>query len=105
MTELAKLYQKYRGKNFEILGVCLESDRAAADALLKQNQIPWRQIFEEGGLESRLSNEFGIITTPTMFLVDVQGKVTSRKLRKASEVEAALERAPVAGRAAGGVNR
>jgi peroxiredoxin len=90
--ELAKLYQKYRSKGFEILGVSLDADRAAAEAFLKQNQITWAQIFEEGGLESRLANEFGIITTPTMFLVDGQGKVVSRKVRKASEVEKYLDR-------------
>jgi hypothetical protein len=56
-------------------------------------------------MDSRLSNEFGIITTPTMFLVDPTGKVTSRKLRKASEVETSIERAPVAGRSANGLNR
>jgi peroxiredoxin len=105
LAELAKVYQRQKAKGLEILGVCLDADKAAAQEFLKENQITWPQILEEGGMDSRLSNEFGIITTPTMFLVDPTGKVTSRKLRKASEVETSIERAPVAGRSANGLNR
>ena len=41
---------------------------------------------------SRLATEYGIISLPTMFLVDGQGKVVNRSLRTASEVERQLEK-------------
>ena len=43
-----------------------------------------------GGL--LLAVEYGILSTPTLFLVDPQGKVVSRKLRKAAEADKALEK-------------
>ena len=39
-------------------------------------------------MESRLAIEYGIISLPTMFLVDGQGKVVNRNLRTAAEVDA-----------------
>jgi hypothetical protein len=36
--------------------------------------------------------EYGIISLPTMFLVDAQGKVVNRNLRNSSEVERQVEK-------------
>ena len=45
------------------------------DAYLKEHPLPWPQIFEKGGLDSRPANELGILTVPTMILIDGNGKV------------------------------
>ena len=50
-------------------------------------------------MDSRLAIDYGIISLPTMFLVDAQGKVVSRNLRIA-ELEKQLEKL-LAGKAAG----
>ena len=54
--------------------------------------MAWPQIFEPGGIDSRLATEYGIISLPTMFLIDGQGKVVNRNLRTASEVERQLDK-------------
>jgi thiol-disulfide isomerase/thioredoxin len=93
MPELLKLYQKYHGKDFEIIGVDLDNERADLDAFLKENPLPWPQIFEPGGIEkSRFATEYGIIALPTMVLVDAQGKVVNRNIRSAAELERQLEK-------------
>ena len=61
------------------------------DAFLKQHKLAWPQIFEAGGMDSRLAIDYGIISLPTMFLVDAQGKVLNRNLRVA-ELEKQLEK-------------
>ncbi len=93
LPELLKLYQKYRGKDFEIIGVDLDNERTDLDAFLKENPLPWPQIFEPGGIEkSRFATEYGIIALPTMVLVDAQGKVVNRNIRSAAELERQLEK-------------
>jgi thiol-disulfide isomerase/thioredoxin len=93
LPELLKVYQKFKGKGFEILGVNLDAERAELDAFLKDNPLPWPQIFEPGGIEkSRFAAEYGIIALPTMVLVDAQGKVVNRSIRTAAELERQLEK-------------
>jgi hypothetical protein len=59
---------------------------------MKSNRLPWPQLYEQGGLDSRLANELGILTLPTMLLVDKQGKVINRNLH-VTELERELKAA------------
>ena len=48
---------------------------------------------QPGGIErNRFASDFGIIALPTMILVDGQGKVITRSLRSAAELERQLEK-------------
>lgn len=92
MPELVKVYQKYHDKGLEIVGINLDNERGEVDAFLAAHQAPWAQIFEGGGMESRLAIEYGIISVPTMFLVDADGKVVSRSLRNSADLDRQLEK-------------
>jgi thiol-disulfide isomerase/thioredoxin len=93
MPELAKLATKYKAKGFEVIAVNLDNEKADIDGFLQANPLPFPEIFEPGGMENRLATEFGIISLPTMFLVDADGKVTNRSLRSAAELEVILDKA------------
>ena len=106
MPEIAKLQAKYKSKGFEVITVDLDNDKASLDAYLQANPINLPILFEAGGMESRLAVDYGIISLPTMILVDPDGKVTNRSLRSASELEILLDKA-LAGKVAslpGGAN-
>ena len=92
LPDLAKLYAKHHSKGFEVVAISLDNDKEELDNFLKSISLPWPEVFEPGGLESRLAAEFGIISLPTMFLVDPDGKVSNRTLRTASEVEIQLDK-------------
>jgi len=92
LPELVKVYQKYHDKGLEVVGINLDNERAQVDAFLKEHQATWPQIFEGGGMESRLAIEYGIISVPTMFLVDADGKVVSRSLRNSADLDRQLEK-------------
>ncbi len=77
LPQLIELYRQHRAAGFEVLGVNLDSPGAPVQQYLQEHKVPWPHIAEEGGLESRPAQEFGIITLPTMFLVDKQGNVVS----------------------------
>lgn len=91
LPELQKVYQRYKAKGFEIVGVNLDDDEAELKAFLDQNPLPWPQLFEPGGMDSPAANAFGIISLPTMILVDAEGKVLNRNIRTASELDRFLE--------------
>ena len=71
----------------------LDADRADLDGFLKETPLPWPQIFEPGGIEkNRFATEFGIISLPTMVLIDPQGKVVNRNIRTAAELRRQLDK-------------
>lgn len=90
MATLKELWGKY-GRAFTIIGVSLDNDAKELTAYLDENPLPWPQIFEEGGMDSPPANALGIITVPTMILVDQQGKVVDRNI-SASNLESALKK-------------
>lgn len=79
LPQIRALYQQQQGAGFEIIGVNLDTGNAGVDAYLNEHQIKtWPQIHEPGGLESAPAVSLGIISLPTMILVDREGKVVSR---------------------------
>ncbi|MEZ6057233.1 MAG: thioredoxin-like domain-containing protein [Planctomycetaceae bacterium] len=80
LPQLIELYSTYRREGFEVLGVNVDTEGAPVQQYLQQYKMPWPNIAEEGGLESRPAQEFGIITMPTMFLVGQDGRVLSTAL-------------------------
>lgn len=77
LPQIQELYQTYQRNGFEVVGVNLDSPGADITGYIKNYRVSWPQIYEEGGLESRPALEFGIISLPTMFLIDKSGKVVS----------------------------
>lgn len=84
VPQLRALYQDNKAKGFEIVGVSLDMDKDTASQFVQKNKMIWPQIYQPsgpnqvGGLNSPLATKFGIISLPTMFLVNKDGKVVSR---------------------------
>lgn len=78
LPQILELYSKYHSQGFDVLGINLDATPDLAEAYIKQHKVPWAHIHEEGGLESAPARDFGVISLPTMFLVDKSGKVVNR---------------------------
>ncbi len=83
MAALKELATRYSKSGFDIIGVNLDNSLEQMKTYLAQNRLPWPQIHEEGGLDSRPATEMGILTLPTMILVDRDGKVVDRNIHVA----------------------
>ncbi len=90
MAALKELYKKY-GRSLAVIGVNLDNDVEDLKAYLAENPLPWKQIFEPGGLDGRPANALGILTVPTMILVDQQGRVINRNVSTV-ELESELKK-------------
>ncbi len=80
LDKIKELFAKYGKDGFLPVGVCLDTNKTDADQFLASKRLPWPQIYEPGSLDGRLANEMGILTLPTMLLVDKQGRVVNRSI-------------------------
>lgn len=89
MKVLKNMQAKYGKRGFSIIGISLDSERQSLVNYVRANRVPWQQLYEEGGLDSRLANHFGISTLPAMLLIDKSGKVARRSIH-AGELDETL---------------
>ncbi len=80
IAQIRELAAKYGPKKFAVVGIALDSDKPQLEKFLKSKPIAWPQIHEAGGLDGRLAEELGILTLPTMILLDAEGKVVDRSV-------------------------
>jgi len=96
---LKKLYDKYKSKGFEIIGISNELANSTRDQ--KKQDIAWRKAIKEDGLMwpqilydpaiFDLVKEFDINGYPTKFLIDQDGKFVMRILGNSDKLHADLE--------------
>ncbi len=80
---LLAAYNKYKSKNFTILGVSLdeENGRRAWLGAVKKDNLPWTQVSDLKGFESKAAGMYGVTAIPANFLIDPSGKIIARNLR------------------------
>lgn len=89
---LGNLYSKFGGgRGLEIIGVNLDYTRSDLMAYLKENRLPWPQLYEAGGFESRFARELGVVTVPLMMLIGPDGNVINNNIQ-AAEIDDALNK-------------
>jgi thiol-disulfide isomerase/thioredoxin len=80
LAQIRELQTKYGPKKFAVVGVALDGDKAKLAKFLQAKPLPWPQLHEPGGLDSRLAEEFGVLALPTMVLVGADGTVLDRNV-------------------------
>jgi thiol-disulfide isomerase/thioredoxin len=75
MPGVIKLFNKYRGKGFEVLGVSIDSKKLAWTKAIEHDKINFMQVNDSGGWDSKTAINYGINEIPTSILVDQTGKI------------------------------
>lgn len=78
---ILKAYNKYRDKNFTVIGVSLDDNGENWKKAIKHDNMPWTQLSDLKGLRNEVSNYYGIQAIPSSLLVDPQGKIIAKDLR------------------------
>jgi thiol-disulfide isomerase/thioredoxin len=79
---MVSIYNKYKSKGFEIVGIGLDEQKDDALAFIRKLEMPWINLWEsrsEG--VSKVMEAFGVNATPTSFLLDKEGKVITIEAR------------------------
>jgi thiol-disulfide isomerase/thioredoxin len=91
LKAIKALQARYASKGFTAIGINLDGEAKALTNYLRETPLPWPQLYEPGGLDSRFAHELGIMTLPTMLLIDKSGQVVRRNIHSA-ELDAELQR-------------
>ena len=83
MPEVKRIYDTYKDAGFDIIGVSLDDEEVILQNYVKKNDIPWRQIFDQGAGEDSLVLQYGIGDIPEMWLIDPEGRLITHKARGA----------------------
>ncbi len=80
LAQIRELQSKFGPQRFACVGVAVDSDRAKLEKFLASKPLAWPQLHEQGGLDSRLAEELGVLALPTMILVAADGTVADRNV-------------------------
>ncbi len=81
ILNLKRIYDTYKDQGFDIIGISLDTDEAKLRNYLKENDVPWRQIFS--GLERQcpLVKQYDVKSIPARWLIGKDGKLIAHEAR------------------------
>jgi thiol-disulfide isomerase/thioredoxin len=74
-------YNKYKNKNFTILGVSLDKAKPAWIEAINMDGLTWTHISDLQGWQNSVAQQFQIFNIPQNFLIGPDGKVIGKNLR------------------------
>ncbi len=78
---VVKLYNKYKEKGFEILGVSLDNSRDRWLAAIEQDGLTWYHVSDLKGWQNAVAKLYSVSSIPHTILLDAEGKIIARNLR------------------------
>lgn len=74
-------YNKYKNKNFAILGVSLDKAKPAWIDAINMDNLTWTHVSDLQGWGNAVALQFQILNIPQNYLLDPEGKVIGKNLR------------------------
>jgi len=89
---LIAAYEKFKDKNFTVLGVSLDNPGKKSDWLeaIEKDGLPWTHISDLNGWNNVVAKQYNVHGIPDNFLIDPEGKIVAKKLR-GEQLEQTLE--------------
>jgi len=78
-----KAYNRYKDKNFTVVGISLDDKAENWKKAIKDDGMPWTQLSDLKGWKNDVSTYYGIMGIPSTLLVDPQGNIIAKDLRGA----------------------
>ncbi|MBP7939962.1 MAG: AhpC/TSA family protein [Sediminibacterium sp.] len=80
---IVKAFNQFKTKNFTVLGVSLDQDKAKWLEAIKKDGLAWNHVSDLKYWNNAVAAQFGIQSIPASFLIDPTGKIVARDLRGA----------------------
>jgi len=78
---VVKLYEKYKDKGFEVLGVSLDQHRDRWLQAIKKDGLEWAHISDLRGWSNQAAKMYSVSSIPHTVLLDQEGRIIASKLR------------------------
>lgn len=74
-------YKKFSNKNFTILGVSLDREKAAWVQAIEEDQLTWTHVSDLQYWNNEVARAYKVEGIPQNFLIDPNGKIVAKNLR------------------------
>lgn len=91
LPHLKEVYEEYRDKGVEIVGISLDKSREKLEDFVEDRQLPWTITFTGKGWEDPTARKYGISGIPAVWVIGKDGKVVSTNAR--GNLEETLDKA------------
>ena len=81
---LVAAYNKFKDKNFTVLGVSLDDNKEKWLQAIKTDKLAWKQVSDLKGWENATVSMYGYDGIPYNVLIDPSGKIIATSLREAA---------------------
>jgi len=78
---MKRVYDKYKGKGFEILGVSLDRSHDAWVGAIQADGINWKHVSDLGFWNNAAAQQYGVSSIPFTVLLDKEGRIIAKGLR------------------------
>jgi thiol-disulfide isomerase/thioredoxin len=78
--ELVEIYNEYKNKGFEILGVAAETNRSQWLNAIMEDKLTWPNVTDLRGDKNKAAIIYGVSYYPTNFLIDKNGIIIAKNL-------------------------
>ncbi|MCA5005022.1 TlpA disulfide reductase family protein [Sphingobacterium bovistauri] len=74
---IREIYSKLQGKNFEIVNISIDQNKAAWLKAVEEEGNPWPQLYDDKKISSSF---FNVSAIPTCYLIDPTGKIIMKEI-------------------------
>lgn len=78
---LHKAYDRFKSKNFEIVGVSLDDNKNLWLNSIKENNFDWILLCDLKGRKNEVAQAYGVAAIPQSFLINPEGIIIAKNLR------------------------
>ncbi|MNS30975.1 Thiol-disulfide oxidoreductase ResA [compost metagenome] len=78
---VVKVYEKFKDKNFTILGISLDQKKGAWLKAINDDKLVWTQVSDLKSWENEVAKLYDIRSIPANLLLDKNGKIIAKNLR------------------------
>ena len=76
MPSMQKLYEKLKGKDFEMLAISVDRQgKSVVEPFIEKNSYTFRVLLDSDG---KIASQYGIVSIPTTFIIGKDGKIVSK---------------------------
>ena len=80
LPDLKNLYNKYKGTQFQILGVSLDESKESWAGAIQSHGLTWQQVSDLMGWKCLGSRTYAVNSIPSTILINNEGKIVGRNL-------------------------
>lgn len=88
--EVVRIYNQYKDKGFDVLGVSLDRNQAAWEKAIEADKLTWHHVSDLKGWQNEAAQLYSVRSIPQTLLIDAEGNIIARNLKGAA-LEAKLK--------------